>query len=57
MRLESDSRILELHPLFGEYDFIAKIQAESFEKIGEIVTKNIRSIKDVIGTKILTGIK
>ena len=25
IKLESDPKILELHPLFGEYDLIAKI--------------------------------
>jgi DNA-binding Lrp family transcriptional regulator len=48
-------RIIELHPLFGEYDLIAKIEAEDFEKLGEIVTNNIRSVKGVIDTKTLTG--
>jgi DNA-binding Lrp family transcriptional regulator len=57
MNLKSDPIIIELHPLFGEYDLIAKIQAESFEKLGEIVTRNIRLIKGVIDTKTLTGTK
>ena len=49
------SQIIELHPLFGEYDLIAKIEAENFEKLGEIVINNIRSVKGVIDTKTLTG--
>jgi len=49
--------IIELHPLFGEYDLIAKIEAEDFEKLGEIVSDKIRSIKGVIDTKTLTGTK
>jgi len=48
-------QIIELHPLFGEYDLIAKIEAEDFEKLGEIVIDKIRSIKGVIDTKTLTG--
>jgi len=48
-------QIIELHPLFGEYDLIAKIEAETFEKLGEIVIDKIRSIKGVIDTKTLTG--
>jgi len=48
-------QIIELHPLFGEYDLIAKIEAENFEKLGEIVINNIRSVKGVIDTKTLTG--
>ena len=49
------SQIRELHPLFGEYDLIAKIEAETFEKLGEIVINKIRSVKGVIDTKTLTG--
>jgi len=48
-------KIIELQPLFGEYDLIAKIEAEDFEKLGEIVIDNIRSVKGVIDTKTLTG--
>ena len=47
--------IIELQPLFGEYDLMAKIEAENFEKLGEIVIDKIRSIKGVIDTKTLTG--
>jgi len=47
--------IIELQPLFGEYDLIAKIEAENFEKLGEIVIDKIRSVKGVIDTKTLTG--
>ena len=54
-KLLKDPKILELHPLFGEYDLIAKIEAKNFEKLGDIVTKRIRSIKGVIDTKTLTG--
>lgn len=47
--------IIELHSLFGEYDLIAKIEAEDFKKLGEIVVSKIRSIDGVIDTKTLTG--
>jgi DNA-binding Lrp family transcriptional regulator len=47
--------IIDLQPLFGEYDLIAKIEAEDFEKLGELVINNIRSVKGVIDTKTLTG--
>jgi DNA-binding Lrp family transcriptional regulator len=49
--------IVELHPLFGEYDLIAKIEAEDFNKLGQIVVDKIRAIQGVIDTKTLTGIK
>ena len=54
-RLSNIPEIVELHALFGEYDMIAKIEAEDYEKLGEIVINNIRSVKGVIDTKTLTG--
>ena len=47
--------IIELLPLFGEYDLIAKIEAEDYEKLGSIVVNKIRTIEGVIDTKTLTG--
>ena len=47
--------IIELNPLFGEYDLIAKIEAENFEKLAEIIINDIRSVKGIIDTKTLTG--
>jgi len=49
--------VIEVYPLFGEYDLIAKIEDEDFEKTGEIVVDKIRSIKHVTDTKTLTGTK
>ena len=54
-KLSKVQEIIELQPLFGEYDLIAKIEAEDFEKLGEIVINNIRPVKGVIDTKTLTG--
>ena len=49
--------IVELHALFGEYDVIAKIEAEDYEKLGNIVVNKIRVIEGVIDTKTLIGAK
>ena len=54
-KLSKAPEIVEVHLLFGEFDLIAKIEAENFEKLGELVVKKIRSIKGVIDTKTLTG--
>jgi len=56
-KLSKVIEIVELHPLFGEYDLIAKIEAEDFDKLGGIVINKIRSIKGVIDTKTITGTK
>ncbi len=45
--------IVELYPLFGEYDLIAKVEADSFDAIGEIVVREIRVIEGVKATKTL----
>jgi DNA-binding Lrp family transcriptional regulator len=49
--------IVELHPLFGEYDLIAKVSAEDFNALGQIVVDEIRGVEGVLETKTLTGIK
>jgi DNA-binding Lrp family transcriptional regulator len=56
-KLSKVPQIVELHPLFGEYDLIAKIEADDFEKLGNLVVNQIRSIDGVIDTKTLTGTK
>ena len=43
--------ITELHPLFGEYDLIAKIEADDFNVLGQVVVDHIRTIPGVIDTK------
>ncbi len=49
--------VQEVHSLFGEYDLIAKIHAENFNKLGQVVVDKMRSIKGVEDTKTLTGIE
>ena len=56
-KLSKVPQIVELHPLFGEYDLIAKIEADDFENLGVVVVNKIRSIDGVIDTKTLTGTK
>jgi DNA-binding Lrp family transcriptional regulator len=56
-KLSKLHEVIEVHPLFGEYDLIAKIQAEDYESIGEIVIHKIKTIDGITDTKTLTGIK
>jgi DNA-binding Lrp family transcriptional regulator len=55
-QLSKIPQIVELHPLFGEYDLIAKIDANDFEELGTIIVNKIRSINGVLDTKTLTGL-
>ena len=54
-KLSRVPEIVEVHPLFGEFDIIAKIEAGNFENLGDIVVNKIRKIEGVIDTKTLTG--
>lgn len=49
-------QIVELVPLFGEYDLIAKVEGESFDAIGAVVVSQIRSIEGVKATKTLARV-
>ena len=56
-KLSKLKEVIELHPLCGEYDLIAKIEAEDYESIGDIIIYKIKTIKGITDTKTLTGIK
>jgi DNA-binding Lrp family transcriptional regulator len=47
------NEVIEVHPLFGEYDILIKIQTDSIDGLGEVVLKKIRSLKGVSDTKTL----
>lgn len=53
--LLSVPEIMELHPLFGEYDLIGKIEAADYDTLGHIIVSSIRSIDGVKDTKTFTG--
>jgi len=49
--------IIEIYPLFGEYDIICKVEAVGYDTLAKVVIRQIRSINGVIDTKTLTGLK
>jgi len=49
------SEIKEIHPLFGEYDILVKMECDDIDSIGSIVIKRIRSLQGVMDTKTLIG--
>jgi DNA-binding Lrp family transcriptional regulator len=55
--LKNTPEIVEVHPLFGEYDILLKIEAGDIDSIGTIVINKVRSIKGVLDTKTLIGTK
>jgi len=55
--LKNFTEIIEIHPLFGEYDILVKIQTSDIDGIGEVVIKKIRALKGIVDTKTLIGTK
>jgi len=55
--LRSIPEIIEVHPLFGEYDILIKISCNDIDEIGSVVIKKIRSLQGVVDTKTLIGTK
>ena len=55
-KLMKIGQIVELYPLFGEYDLIAKVEADSYDAIGAVVISKIRSIEGVKATKTLARV-
>lgn len=47
----------ELFPLFGEYDFIVKLQAKDYNAMGDAVFNGIRHVPGVVSTETLTVTK
>jgi DNA-binding Lrp family transcriptional regulator len=44
------SNVKEAHVVYGVYDVVAKVEAESLEKLKEVVTWNIRRLNRVRST-------
>ncbi len=55
--LRNIPQITEIHPLFGEYDILVKMECGDIDQIGETVIKEIRSLKGVVDSKTLIGTK
>ena len=49
--------IVELHPLFGKYDLIAKVETGDFYDLGQVVVRKIRTVEGVIDTQTHHGTK
>ena len=48
--LEKLDSVVEIFPVYGVYDVVAKVKAESMDKLKEIVTWKVRSLDDVRST-------
>lgn len=48
--LETIQNVKEVHVTYGVYDVIAKVEAESTEKLKETITNRIRSLDHIKST-------
>ena len=48
--LETLDSVVEIFPVYGVYDLVAKIKAETMEKLKDIVTFKIRNLDNVRST-------
>ena len=55
--LRNIPEVVEVHPLFGEYDILLKIECQDIDSIGQVVISKIRSIQGVTDTKTMIGTK
>ena len=54
-QLNRTEEILEVHPLFGEYDLILKLECKTTEEATTVI-KKIRQMEGVLAIKTLMGI-
>jgi len=54
-KLIKNKKIKEVHPLFGEYDLIIKIDCDDLQSLGEFIVNEIRPLNGVLATKTLFG--
>jgi len=55
--LRSIENVKEAHFVYGIYDIIVKVEAESMEKLKDLVTFKIRRLSDVRNTLTMTVIE
>jgi DNA-binding Lrp family transcriptional regulator len=48
--LEKLDAVVEIFPVYGVYDVVAKVQADTMEKLKDIVTWKVRNLDDVRST-------
>lgn len=54
--LSKMDEVVEVHPLFGDYDMLIKMEIKTVEKASELILNKIRGIDGIVTTKTLTGL-
>lgn len=52
--LKDVEAVQEIHPLFGAYDFIVKLESKDYDAMGQVVVDSIRRVDGVDNTQTLT---
>lgn len=55
-KLLKESSVKEATTVYGDYDIVAKIEAETLDRLNEFITKTLRSLSDVSSTSTLIGL-
>ncbi len=55
--LKNTEGVTEASSVYGIYDFVAKVEASSMEKVKEIITWKIRRLKNVKATITLVSVE
>ncbi len=55
--LKRFKEVVEVYPLFGDYDLIAKIENDDVEGLGRVVLYKVGAIPGVVHTETLTVIE
>ncbi|MFW3145499.1 MAG: Lrp/AsnC ligand binding domain-containing protein [Thermoplasmatota archaeon] len=50
-KLQSYDFVVEVHPLFGEYDFIMRVKAEDPDELARDIIDKVRNIPGILDTK------
>ncbi len=50
-KLQASDFVVEVHPLFGEYDFIMRVKAEDADNLANQIIERVRNIPGVSHTK------
>jgi DNA-binding Lrp family transcriptional regulator len=54
---DAQIEVIEVYSIAGEYDLIAKVRVEEYERLAEIVTQKIQKIPGIERTKTLMAFK
>ncbi len=49
-RIKSVPNVVEVHVVYGVYDIVAKVEAESSDKLKETITNSLRTLENIRST-------